>query len=64
MDNIERQKRSEHYGALYKLENIEYVNVVALGVDIWAAERVLSLLDAGRAVRLICASPYDGFERS
>ena len=49
---------------LYKLENIEYVNVVALCVDIWATEIVLSLRDARQTVRLICASPYDGFERS
>lgn len=42
---------------LYKLENIEYVNVVALGVDIWAGEIVLSLRDARQTVRLICASP-------
>ena len=36
---------------------------MARGVDIWAAEIVLRLRDAGEAVRLICACPYQGFER-
>lgn len=36
---------------------------MALGVDIWAAEIVLRLRDASEAVRLICACPYQGFER-
>ena len=36
---------------------------MARGVDIWAAEIVLRLQDAGEAVRLICACPYQGFER-
>ena len=39
-----------------------YISGVARGVDLWAAETVLDLRDAGAAVRLICASPYRGFE--
>ena len=35
---------------------------MARGVDLWAAEIVLALRDEGVAVRLICASPYRGFE--
>ena len=35
---------------------------MARGVDLWAAEVVLALRDEGAAVRLICASPYRGFE--
>ena len=34
---------------------------MARGVDLWAAEIVLSLRDEGAAIRLICASPYRGF---
>ena len=33
------------------------------GVDIWAAELVLSLKADGYPVHLICASPYEGFEK-
>ena len=35
---------------------------MARGVDLWAAEIVLSFRDEGAAIRLICASPYRGFE--
>ena len=35
---------------------------MARGVDLWAAEIVLILRDEGAAIRLICASPYQGFE--
>ena len=40
-----------------------FITGMARGVDIWAAEIVLRLQDAGEAVRLICACPYQGFER-
>lgn len=36
---------------------------MARGVDIWAAEIVLRLRKEGANVKLICASPYEGFER-
>ncbi len=39
-----------------------YISGVARGVDLWAAEIVLALRDEGAAIRLICASPYKGFE--
>lgn len=39
-----------------------FISGMARGVDIWAAEEVLALRDEGAAVRLICASPYRGFE--
>lgn len=41
-----------------------FITGMARGVDIWAAEIVLSLRDSGLPIRLICASPFDGFERS
>lgn len=47
-----------------------FITGMARGVDIWAAEVVLSLRDtlkfttAGQEIKLICASPYDGFEKS
>ena len=39
-----------------------FISGVARGVDLWAAEVVLALRNEGAAVRLICASPYRGFE--
>ena len=32
-------------------------------MDIWAAQIVLMLRDEGYGVKLMCACPYDGFER-
>lgn len=40
-----------------------FISGMARGVDIWAAEIVLRLRNEGQNVKLICASPYDGFER-
>ena len=39
-----------------------FISGMARGVNLWAAEVVLALRDEGAAVRLICASPYRGFE--
>ena len=39
-----------------------FISGMARGVDLWAADIVLSLRDEGAAIRLICASPYRGFE--
>ena len=41
-----------------------FITGMARGVDIWAAQIVLKLRDEGCNVRLICACPYEGFERS
>ena len=41
-----------------------FITGMARGVDIWAAEIVLDLRDAGAPIRLMCASPFEGFERS
>ncbi len=40
-----------------------FITGMARGVDIWAAEIVLRLRQEGQPIRLICASPYEGFER-
>ena len=37
---------------------------MARGLDIWAAEIVLRLRSEGQPIRLICASPYNGFEKN
>lgn len=37
---------------------------MARGVDIWAAEIVLKYRDAGAPIKMICASPFEGFETS
>lgn len=40
-----------------------FITGMARGVDIWAAEIVLKLRDAGQPIKLVCACPYDGFEQ-
>ena len=41
-----------------------FISGMARGVDIWAAEIVLKLRDSGLDIKLICASPYPGFENN
>lgn len=43
---------------------VTFISGMARGVDIWAAEIVLHLRDEGRPIHLICASPFEGFEKS
>lgn len=43
---------------------VTFISGMARGVDIWAAEIVLRLRDEGMPIHLICASPFEGFERS
>ena len=40
-----------------------FITGMARGVDIWAAQIVLKLRNEGLDVKLICACPYEGFER-
>ena len=42
---------------------VAFISGMARGTDIWAAEIVLRLRDEGQPIKLICASPYEGFER-
>ena len=39
-----------------------FISGMARGVDLWAAKIVLALRDEGTVIRLICVSPYQGFE--
>ena len=41
-----------------------FISGMARGVDIWAAEIILRLRSDGYPIRLICANPFEGFERS
>ena len=41
-----------------------FISGMARGVDLWAADIVLRLRDGGEPIKLICASPFEGFERS
>lgn len=43
---------------------VTFISGMARGVDIWAAEIVLRLRDEDKPIHLICASPFEGFERS
>lgn len=40
-----------------------FISGMARGVDLWAADIVLAMREEGIPVRLICASPYVGFEK-
>ncbi len=40
----------------------EFISGMARGVDIWGAQIVLNLREAGADVELICACPYPGVE--
>lgn len=40
----------------------DFITGMAPGVDIWAAEIVINLREAGQPLGLICACPYEGFE--
>ncbi len=41
-----------------------FITGMARGVDLWAAETVLRMKKSGYPIRLICASPYKGVEKS
>ena len=41
-----------------------FISGMARGVEIWAAEIVLKYRDAGAPIKMICASPFEGFETS
>lgn len=56
-------------GLRYEIEKaisagyVTFITGMSRGVDIWAGEIVLDFRDSGVPIRLICASPYPGFER-
>lgn len=41
-----------------------FISGMARGVDLWAAEVVLQLRSNGYTIKLICALPYEGFEKN
>jgi uncharacterized phage-like protein YoqJ len=41
-----------------------FISGMAPGVDIWAAEEILALKKGHPEIKLICAIPYDGFDRN
>ena len=40
-----------------------FISGMARGIDMWAAEIVLEERKSNETVKLICASPYEGFEK-
>ena len=40
-----------------------FISGMSRGVDIWAAEEVLRLRGDGAGVKLVCAVPFEGFEK-
>ena len=59
---IKKDLENEIRQAIADGKNV-FITGMARGVDIWAAEIVLKLRDAGQPIRLMCACPYDGFEQ-
>lgn len=41
-----------------------YLTGMARGTDLWAAEIIIALRKHNRALKLICAVPYEGFEQN
>lgn len=41
-----------------------FISGMARGVDMWAAEIVIEERKDNNNIKLVCASPYEGFERS
>ena len=41
-----------------------FISGMARGVDMWAAEIVLEEREKNDNIKLVCASPYEGFEKS
>jgi uncharacterized phage-like protein YoqJ len=40
-----------------------FISGMARGVDLWAAQLVLEMCEENSKIKLICASPYEGFEK-
>jgi len=59
---IKKDLKKEIRQAITDGKNV-FITGMARGVDIWAAEIVLKLRDAGQPIKLMCACPYDGFEQ-
>jgi len=57
-EDLEREIRNE----IENGRNV-FISGMAPGVDIWAAEIVLKLRESGMDVKLICAIPFQGFEK-
>ena len=41
-----------------------FISGMARGVDIWAAECVLRQKERGEPIKLVCAVPFEGFDRA
>ena len=67
LQRSEKEVRAELEREIHKavLDGLNvFITGMARGVDIDAAEIVLQLREEGYPVRLICASPYPGFENN
>ena len=63
----EESIRAKLWEAITDAESCGYdtfISGMALGVDIWAAEEILYLKENGAKLKLICAVPFQGFERN
>lgn len=43
---------------------VTFISGMARGVDIWAAEIILKLKEEGKNINLVCAVPFEGFEKN
>lgn len=63
-ENTIKDKLKEEIIKAIKEGYCVFISGMARGVDLWAAEIVLQLCSNGYAIKLICALPYEGFEKN
>lgn len=66
LDISEREIKDRLYTAIQKAISDGYTTFIsgmARGVDIWAAEIVVAEKKKNKEIKLVCASPYEGFEK-
>ena len=61
--NIKSKLKKEILSAI-KAGFTTFITGMARGTDIWAAELVIEFRDSGFPIKLICASPFEGFENN
>ena len=67
LDISEKEAKSRLRSAIQKAIDDGYTTFIsgmARGIDMWAAEIVIEERKKNENIKLICASPYEGFEKS
>lgn len=67
LDISEKESKTKLRIAIQKAINDGYTTFIsgmARGIDMWAAEIVIEEREKNDSIKLICASPFEGFEKS